>query len=91
MEIHVISPEGNHIYTNISEVSIPTTSGRITIRPDHVNITTTLAEWKMTRTDDTTVSDLESFADQTKQMHIPGGIALFSDERLEIITSNTLL
>lgn len=88
MEITVIAPEGTQTHTNITEVSLPTAMGLITIRPGHVNLTTLLVAGQIKRHDGDVLSDLESFADNSKHQYISGGIMLLENDSLRIITSD---
>lgn len=88
MEIHIITPEGKEEHDWIMEVSIPTTSWIITVRPWHIHLTTILVKWKIIWHDNVLVNDLESYKDQSKHLFISWWVALFADESLTIITSS---
>lgn len=74
-ELEILSPEGSAFKGDVSSVSLPTSSGIITVLPGHTNLVTKLKQGDI----------LISYAEGQKKITVTGGFVEISDNHVNIV------
>jgi F0F1-type ATP synthase epsilon subunit len=86
MLLLIVSPTHEVYRGTIDKVSLPTTSGIITVYPWHVNLTSVLASWKILYTPtQSDLSALEMYADHREGIDIIGWLMTIDHNKIEVI------